>query len=162
MEFTFEIIREAGLRMPRAVGQAVSIVGALVLGQAAVQAGIVSPTTIIVVAFTGIASFATPSYNIAVAPRLLRFLMMILAAAFGLYGVFVALFILIAHLTSLRSFGIPYLSPFAPFILSDLKDTLIRQPLWSLVLRPRLINQQNVKRQERGKKPSPPEKHEDN
>ncbi|MCP3026583.1 spore germination protein [Halobacillus sp. A5] len=162
MEFTFEIIREAGLRMPRAVGQAVSIVGALVLGQAAVQAGIVSPTTIIVVAFTGIASFATPSYNIAVAPRLLRFLMMILAGGFGLYGVFVALFILIAHLTSLRSFGIPYLSPFAPFIPADFKDTIIRRPLWSLDSRPRLVSQQNNKRQARGNKPSPSDNHNGN
>ncbi|CDQ20805.1 spore germination protein [Halobacillus karajensis] len=155
MEFTFEIIREAGLRMPRAVGQAVSIVGGLVLGQAAVQAGIVSATTIIVVALTGIASFAVPSYNIAVAPRILRFSLMIIAGSFGLYGVLMALFILIAHMSSLRSLGIPYLSPFAPFIWSDIKDSIIRQPLWSMNSRPRLINQQNVQRQAKSQKPVP-------
>ncbi|SFJ81090.1 spore germination protein KA [Halobacillus dabanensis] len=157
MEFTFEIIREAGLRMPRAVGQAVSIVGGLVLGQAAVQAGIVSATTIIVVALTGIASFAFPSYNMGVAPRILRFSLMIIAGSFGLYGVLMALFILIAHMSSLRSFGTPYLSPFAPFIWSDIKDSIIRQPLWSMITRPRLISQQNVQRQEKGQKPAPPD-----
>ncbi|WP_173917661.1 spore germination protein [Halobacillus sp. Marseille-Q1614] len=156
MEFTFEIIREAALRMPRVVGQTVSIVGALVLGQAAVQAGIVSATTIIVVAFTGIASFAVPNYNITVAPRLLRFLLMILAVSFGFYGVFMGLFILIAYLSSLRSFGIPYLSPFAPVVWADIKDSIIRQPLWSLINRPRLISQQNSKRQDQGQKPTPP------
>ncbi|MFC7063390.1 spore germination protein [Halobacillus seohaensis] len=157
MEFTFEIIREAGLRMPRAVGQAVSIVGGLVLGQAAVQAGIVSAATIIVVALTGISSFAIPSYNMAVAPRLLRFLMMFLAGSFGLYGVSMALFILVAHLSSLRSFGIPYLTPFAPFVWSDIKDTIIRQPLWTMIFRPRLTSQQNGKRQDKGQKPGPPD-----
>ncbi|MFD2925640.1 spore germination protein [Halobacillus naozhouensis] len=160
MEITFEILREAGVRMPRAVGQAVSIVGGLVLGQAAVQAGIVSAATVIVVALTGIASFAFPSYNIGVPARLLRFLMMILAGSFGLYGVAMALFILVAHLSSLRSFGIPYLSPFAPFVWSDIKDTLVRKPIWSLILRPRLINQQNIKRQEKGQKPAPLDKSE--
>ncbi|MGP4060468.1 spore germination protein [Halobacillus sp. H74] len=157
MEFTFEIIREAGLRMPRAVGQAVSIVGGLVLGQAAVQAGIVSATTIIVVALTGIASFAVPSYNIAVAPRILRFALMVIAGSFGLYGVLMALFILIAHLSSLRSFGTPYLSPFAPFIWSDIKDSIIRQPLWSMISRPRLISERNVQRKDKGQKPVPPD-----
>ncbi|UOQ94634.1 spore germination protein [Halobacillus shinanisalinarum] len=157
MEITFEILREAGVRMPRAVGQAVSIVGGLVLGQAAVQAGIVSAATVIVVSLTGIASFAFPSYTIGVPARLLRFLMMILAGSLGLYGVAMALFILVAHLSSLRSFGIPYLSPFAPFVWSDIKDTLVRQPLWSLLLRPKLINQQNLKRQDKSQKPTPPD-----
>ncbi|MBM7553351.1 spore germination protein [Thalassobacillus pellis] len=162
MEITFEILREAGLRMPRAVGQAVSIVGGLVLGQAAVQAGLVSAATVIVVAFTGIASFAFPSYNIGIPARLLRFIIMLLAGSFGLYGVAMALFILIAHLTSLRSFGIPYLSPFAPFIWADIKDTLVRQPLWSMVLRPRLVNQENMRQQGKDNKPTPPDESKNN
>ncbi len=83
MEVTFEILREAGVRMPRAIGQAVSIVGALVLGQAAVQAGIVSSAMVIVVSITGIASFATPAFNMSISIRLLRFVIMIAAATFG-------------------------------------------------------------------------------
>ncbi|TPE67896.1 spore germination protein [Halalkalibacterium halodurans] len=129
MEFTFELLREAGLRMPRAIGQAVSIVGALVIGQAAVQAGIVSASMVIVVAATGIASFTTPAYNLAVAARLLRFFMMLLAATFGLYGIILGLIMLVAHLSSLRSVGMPYFAPFAPFSMKAQKDGLFRLPL---------------------------------
>ncbi|WP_416150858.1 spore germination protein [Salipaludibacillus sp. HK11] len=131
MEVTFEILREAGIRMPRSIGQAVSIVGALVIGQAAVEAGIVSAAMIIVVAGTAIASFTTPAYNMAVAARILRFGMMILAATMGLYGITLGLIILVAHLASLRSFGTPYLAPFAPLIPEDQKDGLFRFPLWT-------------------------------
>ncbi|HEX7065808.1 MAG TPA: spore germination protein [Bacillales bacterium] len=155
MAITFEILREAGIRMPRAVGQAVSIVGALVLGEAAVQAGIISAAMVIVVSLTGIASFAVPAYNITVTSRLIRFAMMILAATFGFYGVVLGLIITIGHMCSLRSFGIPYLTPFAPMNLSDLKDTWIRAPLWMLKDRQSLINHKNLTRQGRNQKPSP-------
>ncbi len=155
METSFEVLREAGIRMPRAVGQAVSIVGALVLGQAAVQAGIVSPAMVIIVAITGIASLSTPSYDMAISARILRFVLMILAASFGFYGITLGLIIMIAHLNSLRSFGIPYLAPFSPFIPADQKDALFRFPLWSLLTRPRLISQKNNRRAGRYQQPSP-------
>ncbi|WP_181444427.1 spore germination protein [Bacillus sp. 03113] len=148
MEVTFEILREAGVRMPRTVGQAVSIVGALVIGQAAVEAGIISAAMVIVVAITAIASFAFPSFNMAISVRILRFILMGLAASFGLFGITVGLIALVLHLCSLRSFGIPYMSPFAPFIISDQKDTLFRFPRWGLLTRPRLISQKNLKRQQ--------------
>ncbi|WP_318503542.1 spore germination protein [Bacillus sp. T3] len=147
MEVTFEILREAGIRMPRAVGQAVSIVGALVLGQAAVEAGIISASMVIVVSITAISNFVFPSYNMAISVRMLRFVMMALAASFGLYGITLGLIALLLHLNSLRSFGIPYMAPFGPFILDDQKDTLIRLPQWRMLSRPRLINQKNMKRQ---------------
>ena len=111
MEVTFEILREAGVRMPRSIGQAVSIVGALVLGQAAVQAGIISAAMVIVVAITGIASFAVPVFNLAISVRLLRFIIMGFAATTGFYGIAIIMLIIIAHLCSLRSFGIPYMAP---------------------------------------------------
>jgi len=155
MEVAFELMREAGIRMPRAVGQAVSIVGALVLGQAAVQAGIVSSIMVIIVAITGIASFTTPAYNLAISARLIRFVLMILAATFGFYGITLGLIIIIAHLNSLRSFGIPYLSPLSPVIPSDQKDAVLRFPLWSMFKRPRLLNQQNTIRENSNLKPSP-------
>ncbi|HBI57173.1 MAG TPA: hypothetical protein DDY38_10135, partial [Firmicutes bacterium] len=111
MELAFEALREAGLRLPKAVGQAVSIVGALIIGQAAVEAGLVSPIMVIVVAATGIASFTIPAFNGAVVTRMLKFPFLVAAGTLGLYGISLALAIIIIHLTSLRSFGVPYLSP---------------------------------------------------
>lgn len=154
MELTFEILREAGIRMPRAVGAAISIVGALVLGQAAVEAGLVSATMVIVVSLTAIASFVTPKFNMAISVRMLRFGFMILAATFGLFGIILGLIILIAHLCSLRSFGVPYLLPFAPFVLKDQMDGIIRLSLWSMKTRPKLVSGKDKVR-ENTPKPSP-------
>jgi spore germination protein KA len=147
MEVTLEILREAGLRLPKAIGQTVSIVGALVIGQAAVEAGIISAAMVIVVSITAISNFILPAYNMGIAVRILRFLFMFLAGSFGLYGIAAGIFALSLHLCSLRSFGIPYMEPLAPYIGSDMKDTLWRKPRWKLVTRPRLINQTNVVRE---------------
>lgn len=130
MEITFEILREAGVRMPRAIGQTVSIVGALILGQAAVEAGIITPIMVIVVALTGIASFAQPAYNLAVAGRLVRFCLMVLGGMFGFYGITLGLIVLVAHMNSLRSFGVPYLAPISPFVLKNQGDVILRLPMW--------------------------------
>ncbi|MFC5447721.1 spore germination protein [Paenibacillus aestuarii] len=155
MEVTFEILREAGVRLPKTVGQAVSIVGALVIGQAAVEAGLVSPAMVIIVAITAISNFVIPSFNMAISIRILRFLLMLVAASFGLYGVTVGLIAIVLHLCSLRSFGVPYMAPMAPFILEDQKDTIFRLPLWALFARPRLISQKNSVR-ERNTAPNTP------
>ncbi|MES5938264.1 MULTISPECIES: spore germination protein [unclassified Bacillus cereus group] len=154
MEVSFEVIREAGLRMPRALGQAVSIVGALILGQAAVQAGIISASMVIIVAASGIASFTIPSFSLATT-RILRFPFMIVAGILGFYGVMLGTIMIIGHMSSLRSFGIPYLAPFAPWVSSDQKDTLFRFPLWSFFTRPRLISRQNRTRMARDLQSSP-------
>ncbi len=156
MELTFEALREAGIRLPRAVGQAVSIVGALVIGQAAVQAGIVAPMMVIVVALTGIASFVNPAFNVAVTMRFLRFPMMLFAATLGLFGVMTGILLILIHLACLRSFGIPYLEPFAPFLPEDIKDTIIRAPFWAMDLRPKEHGRLNMRRQAKGLKPAPP------
>jgi len=156
MEVTFEILREAGVRLPKTVGQAVSIVGALVIGQAAVEAGLVSPAMVIIVAITAISNFVIPSFNMAISVRILRFLLMLIAASFGLYGVTVGLIATVLHLCSLRSFGVPYMSPMGPFILEDQKDTIFRMPLWALFARPRLISQKNSVR-ERNTAPNTPQ-----
>ncbi|UJF33528.1 spore germination protein [Paenibacillus hexagrammi] len=131
MELAFEALREAGIRLPRPVGQAVSIVGALVIGQAAVQAGLVSASLVIVVSFTGIASFIFPSYSQGLSIRMLRFPLMIFAGALGLYGILLALLALLIHLLKLQSFGVPYLSPTSPLHVKGLKDVLFRVPWWS-------------------------------
>ena len=146
MELTFEILREAGVRLPKPVGSAVSIVGALVLGQSAVQAGLVSPAMVIVVAITAISSFVVPAYNMAIPIRMLRFLLMILAATFGLFGVILGLIAMVIHLCSLKSFGVPYMSPLAPIVPKDQKDVLIRFPHWGLFARPTSTAKKNQRR----------------
>ncbi|MCL6637275.1 MAG: spore germination protein [Alicyclobacillus sp.] len=130
MEISFEALREAGVRLPRIVGQAISIVGALVIGQAAVQAGMASAPMVIIVSITGIASFTIPRYNFAVAIRMLRFPMIILAGTLGLFGIVLGGLLVLAHLCSLRSFGQPYLQPVTPLVWSGLRDVLVRAPHW--------------------------------
>jgi spore germination protein KA len=155
MEITFEILREAGIRLPKAIGSAVSIVGALVIGQAAVQASIVSPAMVIIVSITAIASFATPSFDMAISARLIRFLFMIGAATFGFYGIILCLLLMVVHLCGLRSFGVPYMAPFAPFIPVNNGDTIVRLPWWTLRQRPRLITANTV-REGTNQHPHPP------
>ncbi|MCP1426975.1 spore germination protein KA [Paenibacillus xylanexedens] len=128
MEVIFEILREAGLRMPRTVGQAVSIVGSIVIGQAAVEANIVSPVMVIVVAITAISSFVIPSYTMAIPIRILRFVFIGLAAIYGVYGLTVGMLILFVHLNSLHSFGVPYMSPLANYNSSKQSDAVLRFP----------------------------------
>ncbi|KRE92194.1 spore gernimation protein KA [Paenibacillus sp. Soil766] len=147
MEVTFEVIREAGVRMPRVIGPAISIVGALVLGQAAVQAGLVSGAMVIVVSFTAIASFVMPNINLSSAVRLVRFLLMLLAGMFGIFGILAGIVPLLVHLISMSSFGVPYMTPLAPLRLSNLKDTFIRVPWRAMKTRPSSISVQNRVRQ---------------
>ncbi|WP_372662245.1 spore germination protein [Cohnella sp.] len=158
MEITFEVLREAGVRMPRAIGSAISIVGALVLGQAAVEAGLVSAAMVIVVAFTAISSFVVPAFNISIAARLIRFILMGLAAALGLFGIMSGLFFLLLHMLSLRSFGVPYLTPMAPFVPSNLKDSIVRAPWWMMITRPRFLAKNNYVRQNVNLHPKPSNK----
>lgn len=155
MEATFEILREAGLRLPKPAGQAVSIVGGLVIGQAAVQAGIVSQAMVIVVAFTGISSFAIPAYNAAAAGRLIRFPLMIMAAIIGLPGILAGLTIILIHLSGLRSFGVNYLDPFTSPDTDQFKDTIIRAPWWFMFRLPGTIAQKNALRVAPESKPGP-------
>ncbi|MCL6517650.1 MAG: spore germination protein [Alicyclobacillus sp.] len=156
MEFMFETLREAGVRLPKAVGSAISIVGALVIGQAAVQAGIVSAPMVIVVATTGIASFTIPRFSIGIAIRLLRFPLLFLAGTLGFFGITVGLIAILIHLSMLRSFGVPYFEPLAPLNGWHLRDVLIRAPRWALWKRPQTATDRNRKRLKPGQKPSPP------
>lgn len=140
MEGTLELLREAGVRLPKPIGQTIGIVGGLVIGEAAVAAGIVSPVMVIVVAVTAISSFSFPSYSFAIALRLVRFTIMIAAAIFGLYGIVLAYIAINIHFVNLKSFGIPYSAPFAPFNAKDWKDVIVRAPSTSLNARPIIID----------------------
>jgi spore germination protein KA len=151
----FEGLREAGIRLPKPIGSAVSIVGALVIGQAAVQAGIISAPMVIIVATTGIASFSFPRYNMGTAYRMLRFPMLLLAGIVGLFGIACGILAMIIHLSNMRSFGIPYLSPVAPQIPRELKDVLIRSHRWSMTHRPSLISGKKKMRIQEGQQPGP-------
>lgn len=156
MEALFEILREAGVRLPKIVGPAVSIIGGLVIGEAAMRAGLVSPIMVVVVATTGIASFATPVFSIAIGARLLRFIMVLLAGSLGFFGIVAGLFALGIHLTSLRSFGVPFMEPIAPAIVSEFKDLLARVPWWAMHTRPALVGHKDLVRQGWDQKPKPP------
>jgi len=156
MEVVFELMREAGLRMPKPVGQAVSIVGSLVIGQAAVQAGIVSPFMVILVALTGIASFAIPNYSASFSIRLIRFPLLIASGTFGLLGFSAVFTILAVHALSIRSFGEPYLAPATPFQPTDQKDVVFRAPWWKMDKQPKLA-EGSEKREGQNQMPEPPE-----
>jgi spore germination protein KA len=153
MGIVFEILREAGIRMPRPVGQATSIVGALVLGEAAVNAGIVSSPMIIIVAFTGITDFVNPAL-ISITFYLRTFLL-VMSTGLGLYGILIGFFFILAHMCSLRSFGTPFLTPLAPTIWSELKDTVVRSFLWLMQSRPQSITWKKSQRQGLQLKPGP-------
>lgn len=143
MEFTFELLREAGIRLPSPIASTVGIVGGIIIGQAAVTAGLVSPIMVIVVALTAMGSFAVPSFNVAISIRILRFPLMLLSAMFGLYGLTAGVILILLHLVSLKSFGVPYLSPVAPLTLSALTDTIVRAPSWHHRLRPLMYRPRN-------------------
>jgi spore germination protein KA len=139
IETSMEVLREATIRLPQQVGGALSIVGVLVVGQAAVAAGFASPITVVAIALTTIGSFATPAYNAALALRLLRFPLIIMAGVFGLYGVMIGLILIANHLLSLKSFGVPYLSPLIPGDFQGYKDLIIRGPLSWMTYRPSFL-----------------------
>ncbi|WP_246320116.1 spore germination protein [Paenibacillus qinlingensis] len=157
MEISFEALREAGVRLPKQVGAAVSIVGALVIGQAATSAGLVSAPMVMVVAITGVASFMMPQYATGIALRMLRFPIMFLSGMLGLLGLMLGFIVIVIHLCSLRSLGVPYLQPLAPMKGSELKDVLVRAPIWSMRRRPLFTAGTNPIRQPKGQKPDHPE-----
>ncbi|KUO97138.1 spore germination protein [Ferroacidibacillus organovorans] len=136
MEFSIELIREAGIRIPTIIGPTIGIVGALILGQAAVAAGIISPLLIIVVAVTALASFTMPNYNLSFSVRLLRFGFIVAGAMFGFYGIALGLMILLMHMVTSRSLGVPIMSPIAPRRVSS-PDSLLRGKIFKMEKRPK-------------------------
>lgn len=136
METTIELLREAGARLPKPIGQTIGIIGGIIIGDAAVKAGITSPTMVLIVAVTAIASFIIPSYSAAIAFRIIRYPLIILGASMGMYGVMLGFIVVNIHLVSLKSFGMNYMAPQAPLIPQDWKDFIIRLPHSFLKRRP--------------------------
>lgn len=121
MAFTMELIREAGIRLPKPMGQTIGIVGGLVIGEAAVSAGIVNPFLVIIIAVTAVATFSLPVYSITITFRILLFAFILAATVFGLYGIILGLIALAIHIVNLTSVGVPYSAPIAPAFYKDWK-----------------------------------------
>ena len=139
MELAFELLREAGIRLPSPVSSTIGIVGGIIIGSAAVEAGIVSPVVVIVAALTGICSFVIPNVSIVSGLRISKYLVIGMAAVFGMFGVWAALLLLLGHLASLTSYGIPYLYPYCSSSINhdqDWEDSIFRLPLSKMKGRP--------------------------
>ncbi|MBU3114138.1 spore germination protein [Clostridium lacusfryxellense] len=143
MEMVVEFLREGGLRLPTKIAQTLSLVGGIIIGDTAIQSKMVSPTTLLIVGITVITTFLIPNYDMSLSIRLLRFPMLILANIMGIFGIAVGWFLILVHLSSLDSLGVPYFE----FHKSDMKDTFIRAPLWKMNKRPEGIPNQDPIRQ---------------
>lgn len=153
MELTMELLREAGLRLPKPLGQTVGIVGGIIIGEAAVSAGIVSPIMVIIVAITAVSSFAIPSFSMSISFRILRFAVMGAAAVFGFFGIVLVYIMINIHIVRLKSFGIPYSTMFAPMFNKDMKDTVLRAPLTMMKKRPKYLQTIDKQKMSKGRKP---------
>ncbi|KAJ48897.1 spore germination protein [Clostridium tetanomorphum] len=147
MEVSLALLMESIVRLPKPIGATIGIVGGLIIGQAAVSAGIVSPIMIIIVSITAITSFTTPNYEVTSAFRIIRFALIIAASIMGLYGIMLVLIITLIHVIKLKSFGIPYLSPLVNSNKGDFKDMFIRIPLRYFKNRPEYMNTDDKIRQ---------------
>lgn len=146
-EFIIQTVIESGLRLPGPVGQTAGVVAGVILGQAAISAKLATPAVIIIIAITTISTYSLPAGPLVQATRILRLPLIILTAIFGLYGFSLGWLLMLAHLCSLETFGVPYFSPFAPMRFADLKDSLVRVWLWKMNKRPLSIPSQQKKRQ---------------
>jgi spore germination protein KA len=155
----YEVVREAGIRLPRPVGAAISIVGGLVVGDMAVSAGLISAPVVIIVAFTAIAMFVVDALTDAA--TILRFVFILLAWWLGFWGLLMGTLLLLLHLVSLRSFGVAYFSPFAPLIPYQLRDSFVRFPLWLMGRRPRNLVKPTKSNKHRLRRQVPPYASED-
>lgn len=147
MELAFEFIREAGIRIPGPIGPTIGIIGGLILGQAAVAANIVSPILIIIVAFTGIGSFAVPNFSLGYAYRILKFVYILLGTVAGFFGITAGLFLQGIWFASAKSFGVPFMAPMGPVTKGEMADQILRAPIWKQEKRPDILNVKNSKKQ---------------
>lgn len=143
LELIIELLREAGARLPTKIGQTIGIVGGIVIGTAAVDAGITSNILLIFVALSALASFTTPSYMMGNVVRLVRFPIIILAGFWGFYGIMLAFSFILIHLLRQTSLGAPYFAPFYPPRLKDMRDSIIRVPLPFIAKRTSLTRPEN-------------------
>ena len=147
MLVAFELLQEAGLRLPSSVGETVSIIGALIVGQSAVEAKVISPIAVIVVAVAGVTGYTVPNQDLGAALRLCRFAMVILALLAGMFGIIAGLVLIVYHLCCLDSFGVSYLSPLTDSNAMGVFSMLLRPPPYKDKLRAPEMNTPNVRKQ---------------
>ena len=136
ISFFYEVLQEAGTRLPQKISQTIGIVGGIVIGQIAVMAGIVTPIMVIVISLTGICAFTLPNYSFAIGLRTLRFAAIFAAAFLGLYGIILVFIMIYIHMANLKSMGVPFTQSFSSRNLWDLKNVVVRVPITSLAKRP--------------------------
>ena len=142
MELAFETLREAGIRLPSAIGSTLGIVGGIIIGQATVDAGLVSPIVVIIIALTGLCSFSIPNISLVSGFRLMKYVIIFFSAILGLFGFWLSIMLILIHLVNLKSFGIPFMFPFTSSEenTSDIKDTFFRMPIFKMKKRPIFAN----------------------
>jgi hypothetical protein len=144
MEAALDILQEAATRLPRLLSQTISILGGLIIGQAAVQAGIVSPIIVVVVSITAISSFAFPVYSIILSIRLIRIILIVTSTFLGLYGVVMAWLVILIHMAALEDFNVRYLSDYSPYDLQLLRDTISKAPKGKITRRPEYLKTEDI------------------
>jgi len=149
MLFIYEILRESDIRFPNSYGSAISILGALILGEAAVNAGFVSPIMIIVIAFTFITSLIFTEQEMVDAARFFRIIFLFAAAFYGLYGILLAFIYFLIHVTEIKSLGKPYFYPLAPFDKTYLMKGILKDKIWKNTKRSNLLTDKNYTKQGR-------------
>jgi hypothetical protein len=148
MEIVIEFLREGGLRLPPKIAATISIVGGIIIGNAAIESKVVSPSTLLIIGISTVASFIIPNYEMALSIRVIKFFMLVLSDALGFLGIAIGCYFLLVHAFSLKSMGVPYLT----FSKQDMKDTFIRFPLYKLNKRPDEIPNKDPIRQGKVKK----------
>ncbi|WP_315119454.1 spore germination protein [uncultured Clostridium sp.] len=142
MNFFFELLKESGIRLPRAIGPAISIVGALILGEAGVNAGLISAPMVMIIALTGLTAFLTP--NLSQPITISRIIFIILGGSLGIYGIIVGFYIMLTHMITIKSFGVPYMYTFSP--LGNFKDSIVKFPIFKMNKRPKYLAEDNLTR----------------
>lgn len=148
MVLAFELFREAGLRLPTPIGQILGVVGGIIIGDAAIRAGFTSPSMVVVIATSLVATFALANQSLEGVISVLRLGVLILASFLGLFGVLISVYFILAYVSNLRSFGIPYLAPISPYRLKDITDAIFRRPLKSDKKRPEILHPKDQDKQE--------------
>lgn len=147
-----EIFREAGVRLPSSIGQTLTVVGGLIIGDAAIRAGLVSPATVVIGAITAVSGATLVNQGLSNTVSVIRLLIYIISSILGMYGFFIGLFMIVAYLARLNSFGVPYLSPMSPVVFNDLPAALLRMPWNKMKKRPEtLVNNDTDRKGEKDK-----------
>nr|WP_276356741.1 spore germination protein [Cohnella sp. YIM B05605] len=146
----FELFREAGERLPKAVGQTVAVVGGIVVGDAAIRAGLASTTFLVIASVTAVASFTLVNQSLVGTVTIIRLLVLLCSASFGMYGFILSTIAIVLYLSTLESFGVPFLAPLAPLNWKDLPSALFRKPWYRKKRRPDMLDTLDSTRQKEG------------